>query len=425
MRFPLLLFALRSVSGTETEISMRGAKVSPAGPGCGAGAQYPCLPGIDAIGIGFDAVYGTSRGVGRRIVSYSFTNSGQTWRDPFGNKTVYAYPDQATVTQKTTQFMGHSIYRSVSQYVRQQSTNAHVKVGYGPWFSASAETASAHSVMRDGLHVVAKSTCELGIYDITLDPGMLLSADPKFLQYVQALPEQYDPTAYGQFVNQYGTHFVSSATLGGKATMSTTISHDYYSTQSDSSIQAQLAVSWGLFGGGGGGGSSTKTHDATWTQNAESVTYTEGGDPAIKGFNSSAEWTQWAKSVETGSPIVTSYTLELIDSLVPDGPKRTNVQQAVAAYAAAHNATFPGADPSQYQMQWCDCYNEDMYEVGWSCPTADDWRCAKLSCRKKGWFMTDFTLNSVKNAANSYAFEQDAAAGETLTCCRPCFTASN
>ena len=137
--------------------------------------------------------------------------------------------------------------------------------------------------------------------------------------------------------------------------MSSTISQEYYSHQSDSSIQAQLQISWGLFGGGGGGGSFSHTHDATWTQNANSQTFTEGGDPATKSFNSAAEWTQWAQSVQTTSPIVTSYTLDPIHFLVPDGPKRANVQQAVNAYVTAHNVTFPAADPTTYQMGWCDC----------------------------------------------------------------------
>ena len=39
--------------------------------------------------------------------------------------------------------------------------------------------------------------------------------------------------------------------------------------------------------------SSSKKHDSTWSQNAESTTYTEGGDPAIKSFNSDTEWTAY------------------------------------------------------------------------------------------------------------------------------------
>jgi hypothetical protein len=33
--------------------------------GCQGVAQYPCLPGLDAVGIGYDAVTGSSFGVGK------------------------------------------------------------------------------------------------------------------------------------------------------------------------------------------------------------------------------------------------------------------------------------------------------------------------------------------------------------------------
>ena len=395
--------------------------------GCNAVAQYPCLPGIDAVGIGFDAVYGTSRGVGRQVANFSFTEPGQTWTDPFGNQTAYSFPDQAKVTQKTTQFLGHQIYRSVNEYVQQQSVNADVKVGIGPWFSASVDTQNAHSVMKDGLHLVAESTCELGIYQITLDPGLLLTPHPKLAQYVALLPDQYDPAAYGQFVADWGTHFVSSATLGGKARMSTTISQEYYSHQSDRSIQAQLQISWGRFGGGGGGGSSSHTHDATWTQNANSQTFTEGGDPAIKSFNSAVEWTQWAQSVETTSPIVTSYTLDPIHFLVPEGPKRANVQQAVNQYAEAHNTTFPAADPAGYRMGWCDCYNSGAtVSAGPGLfPSTEHQDCnahdvMDTKCQE-GFFTVEQQVGLYEDGVDS-CYSTGGAVG--VVCCRPCFTAS-
>ena len=122
----------------------------------GSGPMPPRgMPGVGAVGIGFDAVYGTSRGVGRQVANFSFTEPGQTWTDPFGNQTAYSFPDQAKVTQETTQFVGHQIYRSVNEYVQQQSANADVRVGIGPWFSASVDTQNAHSVMKDGLRTLS------------------------------------------------------------------------------------------------------------------------------------------------------------------------------------------------------------------------------------------------------------------------------
>ena len=96
---------------------------------------YPCLPGIDGVGIGFDAVKGTSFGVGRRVVRFNFT-LGNTYVDPFGNRTIYGVPDHASVTTGSTQFMGHSVARAVSQYVSTQADWAGLDTHFGPWFSA-------------------------------------------------------------------------------------------------------------------------------------------------------------------------------------------------------------------------------------------------------------------------------------------------
>ena len=95
-------------------------------PGCYDGdASITCLPGVDAVGIGFDAVKGSSTGVARQVINFTFSN-GNTYEDPFGNNTVYGYPDQAKVQRATMQQTEHKIFRSVSQYASEQAVNANV-----------------------------------------------------------------------------------------------------------------------------------------------------------------------------------------------------------------------------------------------------------------------------------------------------------
>ena len=137
------------------------------------------------------------------------------------------------------------------------------------------------------MHIVAVSKSLLSIYSATLQPGALLTPDPYFQSYVDTLPPTYDWQAYSKFVLNYGTHFVSAAMFGGSAQMKTVITQDYYSRYSDSDIEANLRVAWGLFGGGGGGGSSSKSFTSDWTSNAVSNTFLDGGDPAIRALNRS------------------------------------------------------------------------------------------------------------------------------------------
>lgn len=387
--------------------------------GCRAMAQFPCLPGLDAIGVGYDAVRGTSFGVGLPIVTFNFSDPANIWSDPFGNHTYYSYADEAHVMQRTTQSTSHAVFRSVNDYISQQQVDAHASAGLGGLFKLSVDTEWARTTMQDGLHIVADSKCELGVYTITLKPAMFLQADPEFTQYVDSLPDNFDQNAYQQLINHYGTHYVSTATLGGRARMKTVISHEYFSHQSDSSINTNLQIAWGLFGGGGGGGSSTNNTDQQWRDSASSVTYTEGGDPAIKSFNSADEWTEWAKSVDTGSPVVTSVALEPIWTMINDGQRKANVIKAIQAYAS--NASFPHANVTTYVMDWCDCYSEELGDEQ-PCDKSPDWPCRRLFCQKPGYFPMSYMLNEAYN--KYWAFERDATSSD-MTCCRPCFTAKN
>ena len=319
--------------------------------------------------------------------------------------------------------MGHNVYRSVNDYVSSQCIRANVDAGFGGFFSASVATNTAAQTMKQGLEIVAESQCEIGLYTITLDPSLLLSKqlNSKFSDYLAALPDKYDNDTYSKFIKDYGTHYVSAATLGGLATMSTTISQEYFSQKSDTNIQAQLQVAWGKFGGGGDGGSSSEDFDSQWSTNAKSTTFTAGGDPAIKSFNSDEEWTKWAKSVQQGSPIITTYSLDFLYELVPEGSKRDNIKKATFDYAAAHKATFAVADPTTYQMGWCDCYFEGFSNPIVQCDNTDhNWPCQDIGCRKPGYFIQNLYVNG---QGHNRVFRDDGAG--KITCCRPCFTAGN
>jgi hypothetical protein len=166
--------------------------------------------------------------------------------------------------------------------------------------------------------------------------------------------------------------------------------------------------------------SSSKKHDSTWSQNAESTTYTEGGDPAIKSFNSDTEWTAWAQSVEKGSSIVTSHSLELIHMLIPAGARRDNVLKAVSAYAAANNISFPAAELANYKMGWCDCKNETI-------PCGDDADSCPLECSQPGYVVTSIGVTKItqKDGWEIVPDNYRQPGAQPMRCCRPCFQAGN
>ena len=136
-----------------------------------------------------------------------------------------------------------------------------------------------------------------------------------------------------QFVRYYGTHYITTATLGGLGVMKTTLAQSYYSTTSDSSIQADLEAAWGSFGASASGSSSSHTASAKFMSNAAIETQAVGGDPAISQFTDRLSWKAWAESVKTGAPVTMSYRLgslsQLIKDQYPSAQKHLNVNRSV------------------------------------------------------------------------------------------------
>ena len=391
--------------------------------GC-RGANYPCLPGMDAVGVGFDAVTGTYSG--NPVIALNYTDADNVWPNPFDNGTSYSYADQATVRGHTEKNTAHTVYRSVTDYVTSQSNEAHASVSYGMFFKASVETKWASAHMSDSLSIVAVSEYEVGLYSVTLKPPQLLQAHPDFLKYVDMLPDTYDAAAYQNFITYYGTHYPFQVALGGRARMKTVVANAFSSTHSDSDITASLSASWGKLGGGGGGSSASNATSQAWQDSTTIATLTVGGDPAIDAFSTTTAngqgWANWVKSVEHGAPVVTSMQLEPVWSMVPAGPKQDNVLKAVQAYAS--NETFPSADLTQIRMSWCDCYEEQM-QPPHSCDIQSNLPCRDFGCQKPGFVMTSLTLQQEKTD-NDCCFEFNfKASSKGVQCCRPCFSAQN
>ena len=104
--------------------------------------------------------------------------------------------------------------------------------------------------------------------------------------------------------------------------------------------------------------------------------------------------------------------LEPVWSLVPPGPKQDNIKTAVQVYAA--NVTWPAANLTKVQMDWCDCYYAQLVPL-----SSSDYRT--LEC-KPGYFWTTASLDTVETHHQFAWYEGDQ---KNIQCCRPCFTAQN
>jgi hypothetical protein len=421
--------------------SAAGAAGSGANPttGCNQQSNYPCLPGINRVGMGFNIV--TGQLTGQPVIALSYTKD-QSWTDRYNGTVSYAKPDQATIYSQPEGQTSHHVYRSVEEYAAAQSSSVQAGVNLG-FFSASVKTSWASSHMSDGLHIVGVSSCHISLYKVSLNPAPFLDLAPEIANYVAILPDTLEggnAYYYKMLVDTYGTHYLAGASFGGTAEMRTVVSNAFSSSSSDSNIQANMGFQWGQFGGGGGGGSSRSSFSAGWTDNAVSTTDLRGGNPAYVGsFTSKAQWTAWAESLESGAPEMTPVQVASIAELVStyNATKGVLLQQYVAEYVAANAKQWPAASPANYTMGWCDCYWEglnkgnwdnddtagaDDGDTGFACAEHNSWACRFAGCSKFGWFPQAV---SVVHWDSHWVIQAAASGKQTVWCCRPCFTASS
>jgi len=201
--------------------------------------------------------------------------------------------------------------------------------------------------------------------------------------------------------------------------MQTTIKQSFFSEHDESSIAAEMEVSWGLFGAGGGG-SSSKSHSDSWKKSeSTSHTFIIGGDPKISNWTNKEEWDSWVLSVETNKPARTSFALTELHRLVLkiDHKRGDNVRTAVNEYAAKNNHThWAPAPPANLQMSWCDC--EDTY-WGSKYYNQDDYELWDLGC-PTGKVLTRITGTSL-SSHDGYQFIPNWYQNNVAQCCRPCF----
>ncbi len=343
---------------------------------CYGVAPYDCLPGVSGIGVGFDAVYGTSTGKITAVeFSFELSKQGKNNYDPPFAKTgtLFSYPDQTHLDKVgTDQSLETYVYRSMRDYLHQTSVEYGINAGFGGFLSASVESEATNREMDGGNNVVSFSKLHIGLYSLALKPSLLLNGSSDFQQYVAKLPEKFDDAIYGQFIKDWGTHYVKAITLGGLARMRATTSQSYYSQHADSDIAANMGFAWGLFGGGGHVDHKTTTDFSTFQSSTDFKRDLNGGDPAVSWNSTQGWWKEWADSVEKEAPTVVKTQLEWIYELLPaESAKRDNIMKAVFQYAQAHNKTYkkpvPPAVSCMKNLKCCVCGTDGTFTASNSC----------------------------------------------------------
>ncbi|CAF3790676.1 unnamed protein product [Rotaria sp. Silwood1] len=170
---------------------------------------------------------------------------------------------------------------------------------------------------------VGVSTIWWGLYSVELALPSLLKLDPMFIQSVDLLaseasnPSNEDHQAYyNQFIETYGTHYVSRIIVGGTAHLYTLMDSSYYkeSSYEERTSQVRLMFQYKQYNGQIG-----SNLGAIWASMKEKFKTTAATlsvfQPPVASQENKSDWETWQKTAGN-YPIVVNRTLFSIHNLI-------------------------------------------------------------------------------------------------------------
>lgn len=277
------------------------------------------LPGIDLVGVGFDAVQGSFRP--SRILSQS--NMSSTFVNPF-TKQRYFFPQDislgfASSGSETTSLL----FKSANELTSFLSQSVGIG-GSFDGFGASVSARQSNAVFEDGqcfMHYVSEKTT---LYTLLSESQRL---DDNFAAAVSIiLPSEFDIGSYALFVQLFGTHYVRSADVGGRMSMNIAVDTEYYAKDSAKSDRLSTQL-FSLFQAGFNTSVSSDLQEFLQRTFAETEYF--GGD--FRTMAAEGSHKRWQQSLWK-LPVVVQPRLEPIYSTLPE-PQRSNMQKFIEMYA--------------------------------------------------------------------------------------------
>jgi hypothetical protein len=314
-------------------------------------AQLPPIPGADQLGVGVDVVSGDFKLQSLFDLSYA---AGKTWSNPFHAALVYSVPDQVQVVARTSSGSTANLYTTSTEYANKLSRGAGLDAGFGAVFSASAEVSHAKTFLSSGDAVLSVTEETVKLNSLSLLPAPLLKISDSLANAIAMhLPLQYNERAYATFVSYFGSHYITAAEYGGKATMMSSIKRDYLGTNSALVANANARVHFQQLKGGDVGASFSHRSSSDDYQQACSNSWSiemVGGNAHLN----MSQWADWTDSVKL-APAQISFRVVPLDRLMPDAARAANFRTYLQTYYAQNNKTDAPAPLPPLRLTQCQC----------------------------------------------------------------------
>lgn len=301
------------------------------------------LPGIDAVGKGFNPFESDNNNFKRSLLKFDFTGDEKNYEGPDSAGT-YSTPDQAYTVPKGILINPggpklsetSDTFESRSQVEEAFAAKASVSGGFG-LFSASVNASYNVNSKSTQDHFFSSKSSTVTLWSLSLAIDLIQLRDavsPDFVQATSTLPSGHDTsderTQWDKFFDTYGTHFIQSCRVGGEATLSVTVQK--VSGMTSQSIEADVSIEYGSYFSGKGSASKEKT-TANYRSNKHINKTFEGGDVTMQSKleDDSGAMAEWATTISQ-NPASRDYGMRPIWDLFSDQVKAKAAEAAFLDY---------------------------------------------------------------------------------------------
>ncbi|KAI0341925.1 hypothetical protein BDW22DRAFT_1345703 [Trametopsis cervina] len=248
------------------------------------------IPGLYTLGSTYNVLngkYADSKSCLQQIIDWSQT---ETRIQSFGGKD-YSLPEIVNYNINTTSDYRSSYGKTVEEYTRSLSIHAGFDASF-PGFSASASADYSETQRENLSHSFTRIAYAVTHYNLSLPPVSQIRNTLK--SWFQNDVDTMDPI---EFFNEYGTHFLRSLTIGGRALFLSATDSRTYSSSYSIEAAAKISASYSVASGGIELSTEQKEAMDSFNESSSNTIVTKGGDPRYGNENFLQNVEAWAASI--------------------------------------------------------------------------------------------------------------------------------
>ena len=286
--------------------------------------KHPCLPGFIQANSAIDLVKGAFTSpvilfsVGDKVI-----NDG--WRGK-----IWSMPNEYNAYFENDSLENIQLFKNKKQYMEYLSKISQVKFGFGRWFSKTREVAEVEEITGRKTHQYMTVQQEYRKYRIVLVPNpTAIKTTEEFQKDLDQLPDEYESITYINFIQKFGTHYITELLVGGRAESKTIISQKYVNQRGERKTKAEGSHEFTWLKLFDKDQRHTRQDHLEFVRESRVDTLMKGGRAGLQ----LKDLRVWLESLKTSVPAVLNYKVELLSEVINnDEIKRENVKKAISEY---------------------------------------------------------------------------------------------